>query len=258
MSTAGAPDAADDARRALLRLVTEYVEQRLSGEALVEAAEQLLSGAILYPPQPLMESGVAAGACLEKFPGAAIDLVLALVSSLSPQVRAWAVAVVARLARFQPAIWVDTTRHLVQDDEWNVRDLAARIFDTTEWNDGAAEYHLAFVLDVVRGWLKDNDERVRRAAAQSLVGYAVRHPEFRVVLLDLLSPLLADDLEYVRMSHAAALRTLGKADPAAMFDYLESLLPSLTDTSRATVAVVLDHPFADRLPERKAELLAKL
>jgi hypothetical protein len=258
MNAAGSPEAADGARRALLRLGNEYVEQRLSGEALVEAAEQLLSGAALYPSQPLMELGVAAGSNLEKFPGPAVDLVLLLVSSLSPQVRAWTVAIVARLARFQPAIWVDTARHLTTDDDWNVRDLAAHIFDVTEWNDGAAEYHVAFVLDVVRAWLVDNDERVRRAAAQAMIGYAVQHPEFRAVLLDVLNPLLEDDLDYVRMSHAVALRILGKADPAAMLDYLESLLPTLTDKSRETIAVVLDHPFADRLSARKAELLSKL
>jgi hypothetical protein len=74
----------------------------------------------------------------------------------------------------------------------------------------------------------------------------------------MLAPLLDDPQEYVRHSLAAALRTLGRADAEVVLSFIESRLDALTDGSREVFRLVLDHPFAARHPERKAELLVRL
>lgn len=203
--------------------------------ALEDAADKLgdlLHPLPLYPAAPVLALGDALAEPLEKRPGLAIDLTLRLVSSTVRAVRGVAVAVIHRLARYQPAIWAETVRHLVRDDDWEVRDLAAHAFDTIETGEGAADFHLAYVTDLVRGWVGDEEYLLRRAASQALLGYAARHADFRGILLDVLDPLLEDDLEYVRRSHAAALRTLGRADPVVVYEYIEAGLETLSENSR--------------------------
>lgn len=217
-----------------------------------------LKGTALYPPAELFGIGIAVGEALEKTPAPAIEITLRLISSESRETRALAVAVIHRLARFQPAIWVDTVRHLLLDDDWEVRDLAARVFDEFEDQDGAAEFHLSFVVEVVGKWVGDPDERVRRAASQALVGYALRHEEFRPQWLALLNPLIGDEREYVRHSFAACLRRLGRGDPELVLNYIENSLDRENREVADVVRCVLEHSFADRLPEQKARITGKL
>ncbi len=252
------PAPADPLRENVLGLLTDVQHGSLALEDALEKFDDLLAGLPLYPAAPVLALGDALGEPLERLPGLAIEITLRLVSSSVRSVRGVAVAVIHRLARFQPAIWVDTVRHMVRDDDWEVRDLAAHAFDTLETGDGAVDFHLGYVTDVVRGWVGDEDYLLRRAASQALLGYAARHADFRGILLDLLDPLLEDDLEYVRRSHAAALRALGRADPAAVFEYLEASLETISGYGRETFHFVLEHPFANRLPERKTALLARL
>jgi HEAT repeat protein len=185
-------------------------------------------------------------------------LTLRLVSSPAREVRALAAIVLFRLARFQPGLWVDPARLLLTDEDWEVRDLAAHVFDLQDGIEGAINFHLEFVWDVVRRWSEDSDERVRRAATQALLNFAVAHPEFRPRWLQMLAPLLDDPQEYVRHSLVIALRTLGRADSALVFGFIESRLDQLTDESREVFRLILDHPFAARDPQRQAELLMRL
>lgn len=217
-----------------------------------------LKGTPLYPPAELFGIGIAVGEALEKTPAPAIEITLRLISSELRETRALAVAVIHRLARFQPAIWVDTVRHLLLDDDWEVRDLAARVFDVFEDQDGAAEFHPSFVVEVVGKWVGDPDERVRRAASQALVGYALRHADFRPQFLTLLDPLIGDERDYVRNSFAVCLRAMGRSDPELVLNYLENVLERENREVADVVRCVLEHSFAGRLPEQKARIAGQL
>jgi hypothetical protein len=241
-----------------LKLVTDRQNGRLDAETLLRQAEELLAGLPLYPPQAVMSIGIAAADCLDAAPGMAVDVVLKLVSSTEREVRAVTAAIVFRFARYQPGYWIDTVQLLIGDEDWEVRDLASHIFDTQEFGEGAVDFHLEFVLDTVQKWVADANALTRRAATQALLGHASRHAEFRPKLLEILHPLLDDPSEYVRDNHTAALRKLGRADPALVMDYIERSLPSAGDLARDTFRTVLNQPWAAKLPERKLQLLAAL
>jgi 3-methyladenine DNA glycosylase AlkD len=248
--------AAEFLRDELLDLFESLRTGLLSIEDFVAEVETLLNDLPLYPTTAIMTLGAVVGEKLEKSPGLAVDLTMRIVSSVAREVRALAAVVIHRLARFQPGMWVDTTRHLATDDDWEVRDLAARVFDSQGEDEGAAEFHLTFVHETVKAWAADSDYLVRRAATQALTGYALRHTDFRPLLLDLLRPLLDDEREYVRRGVAAALRKLGKADPPTIFEFFE--LMTITPRSSQVIRLTLEHPFAGRFPDRKSALMAHL
>jgi hypothetical protein len=245
-------------REELLELFEDVKAGLLAMEDFVEQASELLNQLPLYPTTTVLALGVAIGEKLEKSPGLAVELTVRLVGAPAREVRAMAAVVIHRIARFQPGMWVDTIRHLVADDDWEVRDLAARVFDTLEAGEGAAEFHLMFVHETVKSWVTDSDYLVRRAATQALTGYAINHADFRPLLLDMLRPLLDDQREYVRRGLAATLRTLGKADGALIFDYLEAAANPPTPRVAETIRLVMEHRFAGKFPVRKAALLSGL
>ncbi len=245
-------------REEFLKLVSDRQNGRLDAETLLHRSEELLEGISLYPPATVMTLGIAAADVLDVTPGMAIDVVLKLMSSTVREVRATAAAMVSRFARYQPGFWLDAVRHLVTDEDWEVRDLAAHSFDTREFGDGAAEFHLEFVSAVVRDWVNSPDPLIRRAATQALLGYAARHPEFRAKLVALLSLLLDDPSEYVRDNHAAALLKVGRLDPPLLMDYIESCRGTAGAYGRETLRNLLEQPFASTIQVRRAELLSKL
>ena len=245
-------------RGKLLKTLSQVQDRRLSTGELLSAFEEDLDGLNVYPPDRIRSLGYSVAEILDRSPELAVELVLGMISSPAREIRALAAIILAALARFQPGMWVDPARHLITDDDWEVRDLAAHIFDSQPDAPGAAEFHFQFVCDVVRGWSQHDDERVRRASTQALIGFAAAHPEFRPQFLRIIGPLLSDEQEYVRHSLAAALRSLGKMDAALIFDFVETHLENLTDEARDVFHLVLDHPFAARHPQRKAGLLAQL
>ncbi|MBU0508007.1 DNA alkylation repair protein [bacterium] len=257
-NNSGDGESTEERNRELTDLAGQCAQGRIPVEELLAEFDHRLAGTPFYPPAGLFGLGNAVGEILEKTPAAAIDVALKLISSSVRETRGAAVGLIFRLARLQPGFWVDTARHLVTDDDWEVRDLAARVFDVFEDQDGAAEFHLAFVVEVVTAWVRDSDEQVRRAAPQALLGYALRHAEFRPRLLPILDPLLADPREYVRNSFVACLRTLGRADPDVVLDYLETAAARADETGNDTIRLALDHPFADRVPDRKARIIERL
>jgi hypothetical protein len=167
---------------------------------------------------------------------------------------------ISRLARFQPAIWMDLAKHLAADEDWGVREYAAHIFDTQGKFDGLSGYHLDYVFEVLEGWVRDTNYLVRRAPTNALLSYYLKHPEIGERLIALLDPLLDDEMEYVRRNHVFALRTIGKKRPELVLDYIESKLKldELTERIKEVFQEVLEHKFADKLPQRKIELLSKL
>jgi 3-methyladenine DNA glycosylase AlkD len=242
----------------LTTLVESYRDGQFAVDDLLSEIEQLLRGYALYPAQPILVLGFALADLMDKTPAEAIELTLRLVSSTTREARALAAAMIMRFSRFQPGLWLDPVQHLVRDQDWEVRDLAAHCFDTPENGDGAIDFHQSYVWQVVQDWIAHEDYLLRRAATQALIGHAVKVAEFRPKVLAMLDPLLDDDLEYVRDSHAAALRRLGRADPALVFDYMEKSLDTPTEAARETFRKVLDHSFADRLPGRKTKILARI
>jgi 3-methyladenine DNA glycosylase AlkD len=248
----------DVLREKLLKALGQVQDRRLSTGELLSVFEEDLDGLNLYPPAGIWSLGMSVAEVLDRSPELAVELALGMIASRAREVRALAATILAGLARFQPGMWTDPARHLITDDDWEVRDLAAHIFDSYADTPGAAEFHFQFVCDVVRGWTQHDDERVRRASTQALLGFAAGHAEFRPQLLRLIAPLLNDEQEYVRHSLAAALRSLGKMDAALVFDFVESHFDNLTNESRDIFRLVLDHSFAARHPQRKAALLAQL
>jgi len=238
--------------------VVQFVDGKVSVDALVQKCDEILRDRELYPPEPILHFGIRLGETVENSPGPAVEVSLQLISSPVRATRAVAVGMIFRLARFQPGFWVDSARMLITDDDWEVRDLAARIFDDWDSEDGAVEYHTSFVLEVVSGWVCDNDERIRRAATYALLGYAQRHSEIIPQLLDILNPLMADSHEYVRGSMATALRTLGRTNSKSVLDFIEKSLENPSDLVCETIRLSLDRSFADRFPERKARILERL
>jgi hypothetical protein len=254
----GHKPAHDPIQDALLALLADRKSGRLDAEPFLERVEDLVGSLPLYPPSRVMGLGAAAGEVLDKNPETAIEVVLLIMGSTIREVRALAAAMLHRLARLQPSFWADTVKHLATDDDWEVRDIAAHAYDTIEGDVGAVEFHYEWVSEAVGGWALEDNYLLRRAASQALSGYALQHADFRPQLLDLLDPLFDDDLEYVRQNYAATLRKLGRADPELVMDYLESKAAALTDPARDTIRTVLQHHFANRLPERKAKLLSQL
>lgn len=242
----------------LLTLVESFRSGQFDGEDLLRDIEKLLAGVDIYPPVQILPLGTGIADLLEKSPAEAIELTMKLVSSSVREVRALAAAMITRFSRYQPGLWLDPVQHLINDDEWEVRDLAAHCFDTQEHDDGAVDFHGGYVWQVVQDWVISENPLLRRAASHALLGHAAKHAESRRKVLDLLDPLLDDDLEYVRDSHAAALRTLGRSDPSLVLDYIERSLENPTDASRETFRRVLDHSFADRHPARKAKILGRM
>lgn len=249
---------ADPMRVSLIDGLERVRSGSVSAEDYIDDLRELLEGVPLYPADRIRSLGIAAGDLLDRSPAVAVDMVLRLISSPAKEVRGFGSIILFRLARFQPGMWVDPARHLTCDEDWEVRDLAAHVFDTQNGIEGAAAFHLEFVVKTISEWSKHSDERVRRAATQALLGFAGEHPEFRRKLLQMIGPLVTDEQEYVRHSLAAALRTMGRMDPELVFEFISANIEDAPEEARDVFRLTLDHPFADRHPQRKAELVSRL
>jgi hypothetical protein len=245
-------------RDEVLQKVREYADGRLTAEDLVLHVDAALTVLELYPPEPIIDIGQAAGELLERNPEAAVSAMLQMISADGPATRAVSSAIVARLARFNPGIWAGIVRHLAADTDWEVRGFAARAYDSRQGEAGAVEFHTDWVLDELAAWAKDTDYRLRYAATQAVLGYAQGHAELVPRLLDLLDPLKSDDTEYVRHGYAMTLRILGRRQPHVVLHYIESRLPLKSDEEREVFTLTLDDSFAAWDQAKKAELLARL
>jgi HEAT repeat protein len=239
-------------------ILKDWREEKFTDAIGVEAVNDLLREVVTYPFAVAIELGNAAAELLEKDPESAVNITLQLTGSEEKSVRAISTVIVARLARYQPQIWMNLAKHLAADDDWGVREYAAHIFDTQGQFEGLSGFHLDYCFEILEGWVKDENYLVRRAPTNALLSYYLKNPEIGERLIKLLDPLLNDEMEYVRRNHVFALRTIGKKKPELIFDYIESKLGVMTDRIREVFREVLEHKFADKLPQRKATLLSKL
>ena len=245
-------------REEFLETLRDYLSGGSDLAELVAQSDELLQGIKLYPPAPVLDLGQAAGQILEKKPEPALNAVLQLMASEVSETRAVTAVMVSRLARYNPATWAGVVRQLAADDEWEVREYAAHAYDSREGYSGAIEFHQDWVLEELAGWITDAEYLLHHAATQSLLGYVQVNEQIIPRLLELLNPLLQDASEYVRTGHVIALRMMGRKRPEAIFKYIELHLPPKSADIRETFLQVLDHNFANKLPDRKRELLAKL
>ena len=245
-------------RDAALAVVREYANGELDVAAFVAQLDDALSELKLYPPAPVLDLGQAAGQILENKPDLALNGVMQTMSSDCPGTRALTCVIVSRIARYNPSIWAGIVRHLAADEAWEVREYAAHSFDSREGYSGAVEFHQEYVLEELAGWVKDSNYLLRHSATQALLGFIQVNDQIIPRLLELLNPLLSDASEYVRTGFVIALRAIGKRKPDIAFKYIELHLPAPSDETQELFRQVLDHPFADKLPERKREVLARL
>ncbi len=245
-------------REEFLETLREYLAGESDIAELVAQSDELLQGLTMYPPEPILDLGQAAGQILEKKPEAALSAVLQLMASQVGETRAVTAVIVSRLARYNPATWASAVRHLASGDEWEAREFAAHAYDSREGYSGAVEFHQDWVLEELAGWVTDSEYLLHHAATQALLGYVQVNEQIIPRLLELLNPLLQDSSEYVRTGLVIALRMMGRKKPEAILKYIELHLPPKSGDIREMFLQVLDHSFANKRPDRKRELLTKL
>lgn len=231
--------------------VLDILERRVDSASQIVAVdlEIALQEIPLFPADRILAIGQKAGGYLERHPETAIQLGIELVGSDVPTIRAFAVVLIARFSRFHPAIWKDIIRHLLTDQSWEVRQLAAHAFDSYPHEEGAADFHFDFVLDMIGDWAKHQDYLVRYAASQALLGYAAKNPEIGQRILGAIDPLFNDPSDHVRNGAQGAMRTIGKRRPDLVLSFIELKLDTLGEFEREVYLHVLNEPFAAKNPE---------
>lgn len=136
---------------------------------------------------------------------------LAIAKELLPspinQARTLATFILGMIAHEAPeafALLLETVSH---DPDWRVQEILAQAFDIYCSNIG---YETA--VPIITQWLAHTNPNVRRAASEGLRIWTAR-PYFRDnphVAVSMLSPLRADNSEYVRKSVGNALRDISR------------------------------------------------
>ncbi|MFH1011673.1 MAG: HEAT repeat domain-containing protein [bacterium] len=232
-----------------------------SGGTSLDVARDLdpyLQGVKLYPFAPILSLGNEIGTILEQKPQAAIEIVLRMVGSNLAATRALACVLLSRLARYGPAPWMKLAHHLAADDNWEVREYAAHIFDTHGDFEGLAAFHPDYCFEVLTQWVQDEDYRVRRATTNALLGYYLKHPEIGPRLLSLLEPLLKDSSDYVRRNLVFALRTIGKKRPELVLTFIETHIENSRETVRDIFHQTLTHRWTRGYESSRDALLKRL
>jgi hypothetical protein len=120
------------------------------------------------------------------------------------------------------------------------------------------EFHTDWVFAELELWVEHENYLLRHAATEALLGFIPLKSELVPRLLKMLNPLLCDPAEYVRRGLVVSLRTMGRAEPNAVFDYLSGHLPPPSEEVREVLHLVLADSFAAKDPKRKADLLTRL
>jgi 3-methyladenine DNA glycosylase AlkD len=122
--------------------------------------------------------------------GFALDALDKMVSSKSKEIRAAACWALAEVGAERPENVTGLAYRLAKDDAWEVRDQIAAAYDERI---GPAQPRP--LLEIMRRWSNDGDERVRRAPALALIRRARRD---RTPVLAILETLRRDNSIYVR------------------------------------------------------------
>lgn len=243
---------------AILTSITRWRDQPDQGDLHAADAEQLLSEYSAEESFRLIELGNAAADQIERSPEAAVDITLRLSSSNLESARALGCVLIARIGKFNPRTWLALIKHLADDENSGVRDLAAQIFDSRPELVGWADMHADYVLTLFEEWREDASYRVRRLVARGLVGFASASAANAERVLKLLTPLYEDSAEFVRRNVVSALREIGKAQPDVIFTFLESRLPQASIYDRELIPLILEASFARKQPDWRNEILSKL
>jgi hypothetical protein len=223
----------------------------------VDAVDQLLRGIAIETPEPLSSLGIAAAKLMEKHPEEAVNLCMRLSGSTLPATRCLCAVIISQISKYQPGLWTDMVKHLALDDDWNVRDFAAGVYDSIPGREGLIEFHPDFVWETLAELVKDRDYLVRRLTTRALLGYFKQHPEIAQRLLTLWEPLLTDPNEFVRRNLVSALRVIGKKHPDLVLTWLDSKVNSPSGHVAEIAGLVLQSPFAFKCPELRQSMLEK-
>jgi hypothetical protein len=224
----------------------------------VEDADVLLSGLPTDPPDSIGALGVAAAAIIEKQPEKAIQITLMLGGSGVIATRCLCAVVISQIGKYSPSIWIDLTKHLARDENWDVRNFAAAIFDSFPDREGLIEFHSDFVWETLKDFAKDTDYLIRRIPTRALLGFSKAKPEITGRLLELWKPLINDPTEYVRRNLVSALRVVGRRQPAEILAWMNLQLDSGKTHSGEIFRMVLETGIFDKNEEQKRSLLARL
>jgi hypothetical protein len=223
----------------------------------VDAIDQLLRGIAIDTPDPISALGIAAAGLMEKHPEEAVNLCMRLSGSTLPATRCLGAVIISQISKYQPGLWMDMVKHLALDDDWNVRDFAANVFDSTPGREGLVEFHPDFVWETLTEWVRDRDYLVRRLTTRALLGYYKQHPEIAQRLLTLWEPLLTDPNEFVRRNLVSALRVIGKKNPDLVLTWIDAKVNSPSGHVAEIAGLILQSPFAFKCPELRQSMLEK-
>ena len=126
------------------------------------------------------------------------------------QARSLATFILGRLAADSNESIAFLKERVSRDNDWRVQEILAKAFDRF-----CADLGYEDALPVIKEWLASPNPNTRRAVTEGLRIWTGRpyfrdHPEIAVQLL---SPLRADESEYVRKSVGNALRDISKRHP---------------------------------------------
>jgi HEAT repeat protein len=184
-----------------------------------------------------------------------------LATSESPAVRCCAAMALGEYGTVHPKQIVPAAYRLAKDAAWEVREFIANALD-----ERMGQTQGDFVYQLMRQWVGDLDENVRRVPTNALMRYGRRHPD-RV--LALMGELRHDTSAYVRKNVAFCLGVLGlerhpilghpdAANPGRVFAVLREWVEEQDEGTRWIVADTLSRAWSKSDPDETLRLLRRL
>lgn len=137
----------------------------------------------------------------------AYNISIMLYKSDEYQVRSLATFILGRIASKRKQAFNTLKNKVSKDEDWRVQEILAKSFDRY-----CADVTYEKSLPVIKEWLNDSDENIRRAVTEGLRIWTGR-PYFKEnpeVAIALLSKLRCDESLYVRKSVGNALKDISK------------------------------------------------
>jgi len=251
-------DNRDALAAAILTSIQRWRDKPDDADLHAADCDQLLSEYSAEESFRILELGNAVADEIERSPESAVDITLRLSSSNCDAARALGCVLIARIGKFNPRTWLALIKHLADDENPGVRDMAAMIFDLRPQLAGWCEMHADYVFSTCEEWREDTSYRVRRLVARSLTGFASQSPDQADRVLKLIAPLYEDSAEFVRRNVVSALREIGRSQPDVVFAFLEYRVAQNTAYDSELIPLILEASFARKQPEWRDEILAKL
>lgn len=251
-------DNRDALTAAILTSINRWRDRPDQADLHAADCEQLLSEYSAEESYRILDLGNQAADQIRRSPEPAVDITLKLSTSTCDAARALGCVLIARVGKFNPRTWLSLIKHLAEDENPGVRDMAPMIFDLRPQLDGWVEMHGDYVFSILEEWRTDNSYRVRRLVTRALVGFAGQSVENAERVLKLVSPLYEDSAEYVRRNVVSALREIGRKQPDVVFSFLESRAEVNSAYDSELIPMVLEASFARKNPDWRDDILSKL